>query len=231
MRYRAACLRPRSPLWTLLAVLLLCLAGPVRPVYAALVSWVGPAEGDWTDPGNWSTGTLPGSGDDVVVDIGVAVLVHYSNGSAQVRSLSLRGTLELSAGSLTLTHASQIDGVLTIDADAALTAAGPLASLTVTGQTDVTGGVFAVDGAQVSLPGVTQRAGGGLFRAEGPGSRIVLDGLDSVGVPPAGVPHLTDAVSRQATVYRGALDSPDPRADLRDAVSRQASVNREGAAP
>ena len=32
------------------------------------VRWINSAGGDWDKPSNWSTGALPGAGDDVVID-------------------------------------------------------------------------------------------------------------------------------------------------------------------
>jgi hypothetical protein len=206
-------------------MLLLCLVVLVRPAAAGLVSWVGPAEGDWADTANWSTGVLPGPGDDVTVNIGTPVLVHYATGAAQVGSLSLTGTLHLAGGTLTLTGVSQINGGLVIEPPASMIVTGPPASLGVTGQADISGGsLFARNGAQVSLPGMTQHAGAGLIRAEGPGSRILLDALGSVGLPSPEILDLTEAVSRALSAYQGPLDSADISMDLTEAVSRTLSA-------
>src|SRR5579863_4795870 len=41
---------------------------PVSKCAAATVKWVG-ASGDWSDASKWSGGSLPGAGDDVLIDM------------------------------------------------------------------------------------------------------------------------------------------------------------------
>lgn len=46
---------------------LLLLAGPVLTSTAQTATWVGSASGNWSDPANWESGTLPAAGFDVVL--------------------------------------------------------------------------------------------------------------------------------------------------------------------
>ncbi len=73
--------------------------------------WLG-GSGDWTDASHWSTGRLPGSNDDVVIDDGATVAF---NTSAEVHSLVVGSTsgLNLAGGGLTLDNASSLQGSLT----------------------------------------------------------------------------------------------------------------------
>jgi hypothetical protein len=54
---------------------------------AAIVSWVGGATGSWGVATNWSTGNLPGAGDDVVIN--GPVTVSHAAGADSIHTLSL----------------------------------------------------------------------------------------------------------------------------------------------
>ena len=195
---------------------------------AAVVTWTHPGDGLWDDPGNWSTGTLPGPDDDVLVESPATPTITHTAGDTRILSLTLTGSLHLGGGSIRVTATSSIAGALTVESGAALVAEGPRADLTLSGDVRIGGGsLIARDGARIALPGTTHQAGSGLIRAQGAGSRIQMDGLTNIGVPPADIPDLTEAISREASVYRGRLDDADPLVDLTDAVSREASVRRE----
>lgn len=64
---------------------------------AATVTWTGSAGNNlWSDPANWSTGTLPAASDDVVIPVGSTTGIIYVDGSRPtLTSLSITG-----AGSL-----------------------------------------------------------------------------------------------------------------------------------
>jgi hypothetical protein len=53
----------------------------------AAVTWIGGASGSWATGTNWSTGTMPGAGDDVVLD--GSVTVSHSAGADAIQTLSL----------------------------------------------------------------------------------------------------------------------------------------------
>jgi hypothetical protein len=76
----------------------------------ATVFWANAAGGDWSAPGNWSTGALPGAGDDVVLDVPGNVTVTHSFGTDAVHSLVSQDRLELSGGALDLATASTFNG-------------------------------------------------------------------------------------------------------------------------
>lgn len=62
--------------------------------HAASVSWTG-SVGDnlWSTPANWSTGQIPGAGDDVTVDGAGGSITVFLRGSRSVRSLVNSGTI------------------------------------------------------------------------------------------------------------------------------------------
>jgi hypothetical protein len=64
-------------------------------------SWYASAEvrtlrsGNWSDPGLWSTGSVPGQGDEVMVDSGHVVIYDVLS-SEEIRMIHVRGTLQFS---------------------------------------------------------------------------------------------------------------------------------------
>ncbi len=67
----------------------------------ATVSWINPAGGDWATAANWSTGAVPGTGDDVLLNLpGSVTVTHTGNVTDTVNSLSNSDILAMSAGIL-----------------------------------------------------------------------------------------------------------------------------------
>jgi hypothetical protein len=65
------------------------------------VTWINPGGADWDVGSNWSTGTTPGAGDDVIVNQpGNIVVTHTQNVTDTIHSLTTSDTLTLSAGAL-----------------------------------------------------------------------------------------------------------------------------------
>src|SRR5438445_13017753 len=75
----------------------------------SVVNWINPAGGDWATAANWSTGALPGVGDDVVIDVPKNITVTHSSGTDTVHSLTSQKILLLSGGSLGLATASKMN--------------------------------------------------------------------------------------------------------------------------
>jgi YD repeat-containing protein len=69
------------------------------------VTWIG-GSGDWSVASNWSTHTLPGAGDDAVIDV-PGIRVTHSSGSDTVKSLTLNDPFTLAGGTLTVTGTVQ----------------------------------------------------------------------------------------------------------------------------
>jgi hypothetical protein len=70
-------------------------------ILLTLVNWVG-GSGDWNTGSNWSNGTGPGAGDDVVIDQ-PGITVSHSTGSHTVQSLTVSDAFTLSGGALSVT--------------------------------------------------------------------------------------------------------------------------------
>ena len=208
--------------FTCLILLNLCLSY----AHAANISWQGQAGGDWHEVGNWSGGTLPGPADDVSIDISAGAIKHVA-GETQVHSLTLKGDLQLQGGSLTVSGASQIQGMLTVAQGATLAAQGAQATLSVTGAANIDGGnVFALAGAQISLPGATRYQGPGILRAQGAGSRLDLSAMTDIGIGSPGTTDIKQAISRAVSVYHKPIQAPEGGSNkgITSAVSRAVSV-------
>ena len=76
------------------------------------VTWVATSSGNWDVGTNWSTGQVPGSTDDVVINPSAALTVTINSSVPPVNSLQSgsNATLSLSGGSLAMAAASEIDG-------------------------------------------------------------------------------------------------------------------------
>jgi autotransporter-associated beta strand protein len=87
------------------------------------VTWTGGAgDNNWDTPANWSTDSVPGSGDDVTIDI-AANIVHSDDVTDSINSLTSTEPLTISGGTLSIASTSTIGGTLTIDGGT-LTGAG-----------------------------------------------------------------------------------------------------------
>jgi len=211
------------------AALAVCLSLPLT-LWASLagaetVTWTGPAEGDWSEPANWSTGLLPDVGDAVIIgSVAEPVSVTYATGDTQVLALTLSGTLRLAAGTLTLTSGASAIQHLRLSSGAGLTASGAGTVLDVTESASIDGGsLIAADGAEITLPPQTAYDQAGVLRATGPGSRLSLAALSSIGVPTPEPLPANEAISRAVGVSNGIVD--DTIATLyQSAVSRALAV-------
>ncbi len=81
------------------------------------VSWITPAGGDWGVGANWSTGTVPGSGDTAIVaNLNPGAQVTYGTGSSTVAAVQASSPVEITGGTLTVTGSTQVTGTtLTLD--------------------------------------------------------------------------------------------------------------------
>ncbi len=68
----------------------------------ATVTWINPAGGNWDTASNWSTGALPGSGDDVVINSlnSGASVTHTQNVTDTVNSVTASAPITLAGGTL-----------------------------------------------------------------------------------------------------------------------------------
>jgi hypothetical protein len=71
----------------------------------AVVSFTNHAGGDWSVPGNWSTGSVPTASDDVVINL-PGITVTHSTGTDIIRTLTLSDPLPVTGGILAINGAS-----------------------------------------------------------------------------------------------------------------------------
>ena len=154
----------------------------------ATVYWTSSSSGDWNTAGDWSTGKVPGSGDDVVINpvSGATPTVTISSGNQSVHSIMGSDPLAIAGGSLTVAATSAISGGLSMTGGS-LVANGSKLSLTISGATTVSGAsLYAEGGATLSLPELasyTQPNGCcyvGTLEATGAGSVLSLPELTSI---------------------------------------------------
>jgi hypothetical protein len=93
-------------------------------VQPSTVSWINSASGQWSTGTNWSTGAVPGAGDDVVINQSNTVTVTLAAGTS-IHSLSVTGaTLNVTGGTLAVAADSSNAGSLQVQPGAHVTFAG-----------------------------------------------------------------------------------------------------------
>ncbi|MEX2673531.1 MAG: hypothetical protein WD294_15645 [Phycisphaeraceae bacterium] len=148
------------------------------PAHADTVAWDVDVDGNWEAPANWSTGSLPAPGDDVLIDNLDHELLITLTADQSVRSLSSTESLHLAQGSLTLSFGGDIHGSLTIDQNRSLSING--GTFTAHGSATVDGAnLFATGGGTLTLTNLASYAGSGSathtsIQANGAGTAINL---------------------------------------------------------
>jgi RHS repeat-associated protein len=160
------------------------LEGRILPASPA---WINPGSGNWDDGANWSTGQVPGPGDDALISTTAAATITIQSGdSITVHSLTTAGpdTLSFTGGSLAVTSGSTFGGSLSMTAGS-LTASGSGADLQVNGSSSIDGSsLYANSGGALNLPLVTSYSGptnsDTSIHADGTGSQINLGNLTTL---------------------------------------------------
>ncbi|NOS78789.1 MAG: hypothetical protein HOP35_12670, partial [Nitrospira sp.] len=111
------------------------------------VCWVNPNGGFWDEGANWSTGTVPTSNDDVMIQLDGNYAVTHRTGTSQVRSITSSKPINLTGGTLDVTGTIDMNGTLLT------VAGGTLKNATVKGAGFASVGVQ-IDGSS-TLDGVT----------------------------------------------------------------------------
>jgi hypothetical protein len=112
------------------------------------VSWTGMGgDNQWTTPGNWSTGMLPGPADDITIDVAGNPTIVLGSGAQSIHSLDAANSLLINGGSLSLAAGSQVSNLNLSGGEL-----GGGGNLTVTG-------AFTWLGGTLSLPQTTAQSG------------------------------------------------------------------------
>lgn len=156
----------------------------------AVVQWLPNTNGFWDVAANWSTGSVPGVNDDVVIDRGAAnPRITVRSGTPTVKSIQSTELLALTGGTLTVTQSIQ-GGTLRIDG-------GTLNDATVAGST-----TMAVTATGGTLDSVTLNSN--LNLSAGSGSQVtVVNGLILNGTVTLGDFGLLDFAGTQTLAGSG----------------------------
>ncbi|NES73782.1 MAG: hypothetical protein F6K24_55665, partial [Okeania sp. SIO2D1] len=136
----------------------------------AVINWTGNGDGSsWFDETNWENNTIPGSTDDVVINVEGNRTIQV-DGSVNVNSINSSENLRVIDGALNITNG------LTLGSGVSLTADGATASVLVNGASNIDGAsLFAANGGSISLPGLTNYQSGDesdtFIEADGTGSK------------------------------------------------------------
>ena len=137
-------------------------------------TWINPAGGDWATSSNWSSGALPGPGDDAVINAlnPGAIVTHSQNVTDTIHSLAAAAPITLSGGELDLSGGTSTAGLLSDSSPFSL-AGGNLSLADVQAGTAVLatnhggtldgvtlGGTLTVSGGAITIAGGLTLAGG-----------------------------------------------------------------------
>lgn len=158
------------------------------------VAWTGASGDSWDVASNWSTGAVPGPGDDVTIDTSAALTITIQSGdNIAVNSVTTgaNDTLSITGGSLTVSAgASTLAGPLDMTGGS-LTASGSGTAFTANGATTVSGGSLNANGGGVtSLPELAASSVNALSAA-GAGSVLNLPVLTSLTPPRDWSPYIS----------------------------------------
>jgi fibronectin-binding autotransporter adhesin len=149
------------------------------------ITWINATGGNWDNATNWSTGSLPGADDDVVISTAAAATITIQAGDGiTVQSITAgsNDTLSITGGTPTVSVGdSVLSGTLSMTSGT-LIASGSGVTLTANGSTTVAGAsLFARGGATLSLPQLTTFSpNASQFQADGVGSVLDLSALATV---------------------------------------------------
>jgi len=162
-------------------------------VPADSVAWISKVDGNWNNPNNWSTGSVPTNGAKVIIDIPNAnPLITLSNSvtlssiHSEEPFLFTDGGFFYRSNTLTLTGSSVFNGGLTtttssiaFGGNANITVNGLNASLAINRLTNLSfSDITASNGAKITLSDYT--ANNTTFRATGTGSLIDFSSLTTL---------------------------------------------------
>ena len=153
------------------------------------IAWISDSDGDWNNPGNWSSGEVPGPNDFVIIDRQTTnPRITLSSGNVTIRGIISRESFVMNGGSLTVRESSEIQGRFELTNGSVLTVQGSNTIFRASNETFISGGSLnALNGGQIILPMATSYTHAAnanhqyrYFRAIGSGSRIELPNLTNI---------------------------------------------------
>src|SRR5579884_173749 len=145
------------------------------------VTWTGAGDHtNWTDPNNWSTGSVPGPADDVTIDVAGNITVNIPTGTQSIRSVTTSDTIAINGGTLAPSDASQAAHLKLTAGDL-----GGAGAFTITGSLDWNQGMMDGTGKTVLAAGATGTLGRALLGREldNAGAITLTDQLGNVAAP------------------------------------------------
>ena len=138
----------------LLAMLLVAFAGLLavtQRASAAEVSWITDADGNWNLETNWSSGSLPSSGDNVTIDRPGDITITVDERAVSILGLTSPDNLKISGQRFTVAGIANVEGAMELDG-ATLAASGATSSFDATGSVSANSSAFTATGGSIALP-------------------------------------------------------------------------------
>ncbi|MEM8671696.1 MAG: hypothetical protein AAGG48_29530, partial [Planctomycetota bacterium] len=128
----------------------------MRRVLATVLWDGGGGDLNWNNADNWSTGSLPGVADDVIIpDLSPDITINHTSGSTTINSLASAESISISGGAIDIQENSTIAANLTL---------GNSSSARLSGSGDITvGGTFDWSGGRLEGTGTLITAGDSNF--------------------------------------------------------------------
>ena len=157
-------------------------------VVPSTVTWINSGSGAWDNGNNWSSGSVPGASDNVVISTSANATITVQSGDTEsvnsITTLAATDTLSITGGSLTVAASSTLAETLSMSGGS-LTVTGLGATFLEDGTTTMTGGsLYAEAGATLSLPNLTsftETNSDSTFEATGLSSVLNLSALTTLG--------------------------------------------------
>jgi hypothetical protein len=140
---------------------------------------------EWHNALNWSGDILPGTNDDVVINVAGQITVNLAGGSTTIRSLNSEESLTLASGSLKVTAESEVTGTFSTGTNTTLGADGENAVFRASGPTSLgVTSLLANNGGVIDLPHAISYSaatdGDTNLLADGAGSQLLLGGITTL---------------------------------------------------
>jgi hypothetical protein len=103
-------------------------------VVLSTVQWINSSSGYWDIASNWSTGQVPGSADNVVINQ-AGVTITFLTGTDSINSINSQDPIVVSGGSLSVVSASSLSSLTASGGKLSVAGATTIGALTLNGGT------------------------------------------------------------------------------------------------